>query len=495
MLKLVMVGFAYLRFVRAFTSADFFIPPYREKEACMNEELETLRERFEALIELKNYSTLKLELNDMYAQDIALLLDELVSQDERKALILFRLLTKENAAEVFVETSSDTQEILINAFSDAELKSVFDEMFLDDTVDIIEEMPANVVSRIVNQSDPETRRLINQILKYPEDSAGSVMTVEYVSLKRNWTVKQCFDHIRKEAVDKETIYNCYVTDETRRLIGVVSVKTLLLNDYDTVIESIMEPDVIAANTYDDQEYVASLLSKYDLTAVPIIDQENRIVGIITVDDAIDVIEEEATEDIEKMAAIRPSDKPYLEQSVWRIWLNRLPWLLVLMVSATFTGLILNTYESKLAAISTVLFACVPMLMDTGGNAGSQASVTVIRALALGDLEPKDVFKVLWKELRVSIMLGIVLAIACFAKLQLIDRLLFRFDGYDVITSAVVALALFITIIIAKFVGCILPLLAKKIKLDPAVVASPFITTIVDALSLILYCSIAIAILG
>ena len=488
MLKLVMVGFASLRLFRAVASTVFLFSPPQEKEVEM-------LERFKILLEAKNYAQLKLELNDMYPQDIALLLDEFWADDERQALILFRLLTKENAAEVFVEVSSDTQEYLINAFSDAELKSVFDEMFLDDTVDVIEEMPASVVSRIINQSDPETRKLINQILKYPKDSAGSVMTVEYVSLKRNWTVKECFDCIRRQAVDKETIYTCYVTDETRRLLGVVSVKTLLLNDYDTVLETIMETDVISADTYADQEYVASLFSKYDLTAVPIVDQENRIVGIITVDDALDVIEEEATEDIEKMAAIRPSDRPYLEQSVWQIWLNRVPWLLILMVSATFTGLIINSYESKLAAISTVLFACVPMLMDTGGNAGSQASVTVIRSLAIGDLEPKDVFKVIFKEFRVSILLGAVLAIACFAKLQLIDRLLFRFDGYDVVTSLVVSLAMFITIVLAKFVGCLLPLFAKKIKLDPAVVASPFITTIVDALSLIIYCTISIAILS
>ena len=488
MLKLVMVGFAYLCVFRAVASTVFLFSPPQEKEVEM-------LERFKILLEAKSYAQLKLELNDMYPQDIALLLDEFWADDERQALILFRLLTKENAAEVFVEVSSDTQEYLINAFSDAELKSVFDEMFLDDTVDVIEEMPASVVSRIINQSDPETRKLINQILKYPKDSAGSVMTVEYVSLKRNWTVKECFDCIRRQAVDKETIYTCYVTDETRRLLGVVSVKTLLLNDYDTIVETIMETDVISADTYADQEYVASLFSKYDLTAVPIVDQENRIVGIITVDDALDVIEEEATEDIEKMAAIRPSDRPYLEQSVWQIWLNRVPWLLILMVSATFTGLIINSYESKLAAISTVLFACVPMLMDTGGNAGSQASVTVIRALAIGDLEPKDVFKVMFKEFRVSILLGLVLALACFAKLQLIDRLLFRFDGYDVVTSLVVSLAMFITIVLAKFVGCLLPLFAKKIKLDPAVVASPFITTIVDALSLIIYCTISIAILS
>ena len=489
MLKLVMVGFAYCVCISALSQLRIFYSSPPPKRRCV------MIEKLKKLLEEKNYAQLKAELNDMYPQDIALLFDEIANDDERQVLILFRLLTKENAAEVFVEMSSDTQEYLITAFSDAEIKSVFDEMFLDDTVDIIEEMPASVVSRIINQSDAETRRLINQLLKYPEDSAGSVMTVEYVSLKKHWTVKECFDCIRKQAVDKETIYNCYVTDETRRLLGVVSVKTLLLNDYDTVIENIMETDVISADTYADQEYVASLFSKYDLTAVPIVDQENRIVGIITVDDALDVIEEEATEDIEKMAAIRPSDKPYLEQSVFKIWLNRLPWLLILMVSATFTGLIINTYEAKLAAISTVLFACVPMLMDTGGNAGSQSSVTVIRALALGDLEPKDIFKVLWKELRVATMLGAALAIACFAKLQLIDRLLFRFEGYTVITSAVVSLALFITIVLAKFVGAILPLFAKKIKLDPAVVASPFITTIVDALSLILYCTISIAILG
>ena len=487
MLKLVMVGFAYFVCFPCYYKHGFFIPTAMRRRCVMLEKLKTL-------LEEKNYAGLKRELNDMYPQDIALLFEEIAEDDEKNVLILFRLLTKENAAEVFVEMNSDMQEYLINAFSDAELKSVFDEMFLDDTVDIIEEMPASVVSRIINQSDPETRRLINQLLKYPEDSAGSIMTVEYVSLKKQWTVKQCFDCIRKQAVDKETIYTCYVTDETRRLIGVVSVKTLLLNDYDTVIETIMETDVISADTYADQEYVASLLSKYDLSAVPIVDQENRIVGIITVDDAIDVMEDEATEDIAKMAAIRPSDKPYLEQSVWQIWLNRVPWLLILMVSATFTGLIINTYESKLALVSTVLFACVPMLMDTGGNAGSQASVTVIRSLAIGDLEPKDVFKVIWNELRVSILLGATLAIACFAKLQIIDRFAFGFTDYTVVTSAVVALAMFITIVLAKFVGAILPLFAKKIKLDPAVVASPFITTIVDALSLIIYCTISIAIL-
>jgi len=454
-----------------------------------------VNERIENLLEEKNYLQIKTELNDMYPQDIAALLDELSETDERQVLILFRLLTKENAAEVFVEMSSDNQEFLISKFSDAELKSVFDEMFLDDTVDVIEEMPANVVKRIINQSDPETRALINQILKYPQDSAGALMTIEYVSLKKNWTVKQCFDRIRKVAVDKETIYTCYVTDETRKLIGVVSVKTLLLNNYETVIGDIMETDVISVTTTDDKEYVASTIAKYDLNAIPVVDSEGRIVGIITVDDAMDVMEDETTEDIAKMAAITPTDTPYLEQSVWQIWRNRVPWLLILMISATFTGLIINTYESRLNALSTVLFACVPMLMDTGGNAGSQASVTVIRSLAVGDLEPKDILRVIWKELRVSVLLAAVLATACFAKLQLVDRLLFGFAGYDVITSLVVSLAMFITVIIAKFVGCCLPLIAKKVRLDPAVVASPFITTIVDALSLIVYCNIAVAILS
>ncbi len=452
--------------------------------------MEIKTETITELLTNKNFRELKQLINKMKPQDIALMLEEI---PEKEIPVVFRLLSKENAADTFVEMSSDDQEAIINVFTDAELKAVFDEMFLDDTIDVIEEMPANVVKRIINQSDAETRKLINEILKYPKDSAGTLMTVEYVSLKKNWTVKECFDRIRKTAPDKETIYNCYVTDEKRKLIGQVTVRTLLTNTYETVIGDIMETDVISVETTADKEFVASQFSKYDLNAIPVVDTENRIVGIITVDDVLDVMEEEATEDISKMAAVTPSDRPYLEQSVWRIWLNRIPWLLLLMVSATFTGLIINTYEFTLNQLSPLLFACIPMLMDTGGNAGSQASVTIIRGLALNEVRPRDILNVLWKEIRVSVLLAAVLAAACFAKLQLIDRLIFGY-AYTPVISAVVSLALFITVVIAKIVGCLLPLIAKKCRLDPAVVASPFITTIVDALSLIIYCSIAVSVL-
>ncbi len=443
------------------------------------------------LLEQRNFTELKALLKDVPPQDIALMLEEL---DEQSIPIVFRLLSKETAAETFVEMSTTAQQLLLNAFSDTELKAVFDEMFLDDTVDIIEEMPANVVKRIINQSDPQTRAVINEILKYPKDSAGSIMTIEYVSLKKTWTVKECFDRIRRDAVDKETIYTCYVTDEKRKLLGRITVKTLLLNSYETVIGDIMETNVISVETTADKEFVASQFSKYDLSAIPVVDMEDRIVGIVTVDDALDVMEDEATEDISKMAAVTPSDTPYLEQSIWQIWKNRVPWLLLLMISATFTGLIINYYEATLSSLSTLLFACVPMLMDTGGNAGSQASITIIRGLALDEIRLRDVGKILWKETRVSVLLALVLGITCFAKLQLIDRLLFKYD-YTLMLSGVVSLALVATVIIAKVVGCLLPLLARKMKLDPAVVASPFITTIVDALSLIIYCNIALWVLS
>ncbi len=420
-------------------------------------------------------------------QDVALLLEELPDKDMP---IVFRLLSKELAADTFVEMSSESQEMLLNIFSDNELKAIFDEMFLDDTVDIIEEMPASVVKRIINQSDAETRKLINEILQYPRDSAGTIMTVEYVSLKKSWTVQQCFDRIRKTALDKETIYNCYVTDEKRHLIGRVTVKDLLLNGNDVKIDDIMETDVLAVETTDDKEYVAQQISKYDLNAMPVVDKESRIVGIITVDDVLDVMEEEATEDISKMAAVTPSHDSYLEQSVWQIWKNRIPWLLILMISATFTGLIINAYEATLSAL---LFACVPMIMGTGGNAGSQAAVTITRSLAIGEVRASDVLKVLWKELRVALSLGLVLAIACFGKLYLLDGLLFG-NPYTWDVCLTVSLALLVTIVLAKLIGCMMPILAKICRLDPAVVASPFITTIVDILSLVLYCAIAQALL-
>lgn len=453
--------------------------------------IENIDSTVKQLLTERKFAELKQLLKDIPPQDIATMLQDF---DEQGIAVIFRLLSKEKAADTFVEMSSTAQQNLINSFSDTELKAIFDEMFLDDTVDIIEEMPASVVKRIINQSDPQTRALINEILQYPKDSAGTIMTVEYVSLKKHWTVKECFDRIRRDAVDKETIYTCYVTDETRHLLGRITVKTLLLNSYETVIGDIMETHVVSAETTADKEYVASLFSKYDLSAIPIVDMEDRIVGIVTVDDALDVMEQEATEDISKMAAVTPSDTPYLEQSVWQIWKNRVPWLLILMISATFTGLIINYYEATLSALSTLLFACVPMLMDTGGNAGSQASITVIRGMALDEIRMRDFGKIVWKEIRVSLMLAVVLALTCFGKLQLIDKLIFGYD-YTPLLSLVVSLALFATVVIAKVVGCMLPILARKCKLDPAVVASPFITTIVDALSLIIYCNIALLILG
>ncbi|MBQ2723680.1 MAG: magnesium transporter [Clostridia bacterium] len=444
------------------------------------------------LVAQKKFGEIKKQINELEPFDIAEVFEELNPAD---LPIVFRLLSKDNAADTFVEMSSDYQETLINAFSDAELKAVFDDMFVDDTVDVIEEMPASVVKRIINQTDLETRQRINEILQYPEDSAGTIMTVEYVSLKKEWTIAQCLEYIRKIAVDKETIYTSYVTDAQRRLEGVVSAKDLLIASPSTTVGSIMTTDFICVTTDTDKEKVATTASDYDLASIPVVDKENRIVGIITIDDIIDVIHEEATEDFAKMAAVLPTDQPYLEQSVWSIVKSRLPWLLLLMISATFTGLIINSFEHQLSLISTVLFACVPMLMGTGGNAGSQVCVTITRALALDEVEFKDILTIIWKELRVSILLALTLAVSCFAKLQLIDRLLFGYEGYTFAISAIVSLALFITILVAKIVGCTLPLLAKKCKLDPAVVANPFITTIVDALSLLTYCGVAVALLG
>ena len=454
-------------------------------------DFEAAAERIAELIEKKDFRSVRAELEDEFPQDIA----ELFAGLDRKVLpVVFRLLPTDLAAEVFVEMPAEVEEFLLNSFSDSEIKEVMDELFLDDAVDVIEDMPANVVKRIINQADPETRKMINEILRYPENSAGTIMTVEYVSLKKDWTVRQCFERIRREAVDKETVYNCYVTDPTRKLIGCVSVRNLLLQPEDAVLADFMETHVVAVNVNDDREEVAGVITKYDLSAVPVTDREGRIVGIITVDDVIDVIRKETDEDIAKMAAVTPSDKPYLSQSVFSIWKSRIPWLLLMMVSATFIGLIINTYESTLNALSTLLFACVPMLMDTGGNAGSQASVTVIRSLAVSEIAPRDFLRVIWKEIRVSVMLAACVSLACFAKLQLIDRLLFGFE-YTAVLSAVVSGAMFVTLVIAKIVGGTMPLLAKKLRLDPAVVASPFITTIVDALSLILFCNIAVAVLS
>ena len=445
------------------------------------------------LIEEKKFSKLRSLLDSMHPADIATILVEV---DGKDLPIVFRILPKELAAEVFSYLESDMQQFLIEKLSDTELKIVLDELYLDDTVDIIEEMPANIAKRILSQSDANTRKKINQLLAYPEDSAGSIMTTEYIDLKKNMTVDDAFDRIRKIGFDTETIYTCYVIDRSRHLLGLVSLKDLLLNPKDCIIGDIMEENVIFANTLDDKEDVAGQFEKYDFMTLPVVDKENRLVGIITVDDAIDVIQEEATEDIEKMAAILPSDKTYFKTGVFATFKSRIPWLMLLMISATFTGAIISSFEHKLTAIPA-LIAFIPMLMDTGGNSGSQSSVTIIRAISLGDIEFSDIFKVIWKELRVAFCCSITLASVSFVKMWLVDYLIFHtFDpGRQMLEILVVCITLFITIIVAKFVGCVLPILAKKIGFDPAVMASPFITTIVDAIALLVYFRIAVAILG
>lgn len=451
----------------------------------------TLEATIETLVEGKKYAALREILNTLQPADIAIMFE---SFDKSKLPILFRLLPKELAAETFVEMESDTQELLIKGFSDAELKEVVDELYVDDAVDIVEEMPANVVRRILAQAAPDMRKMINEILKYPEDSAGSIMTTEYVSLRPDMTAEDAIKRIRRTGVEKETIYTCYIIDDNRKLIGCLSLRSLLLTEDETLVSDIMETDIISVMTTMDQEEVAYTFSKYDLYALPVVDTENRLVGIVTVDDAIDVIEEEATEDIEKMAAITPTDKPYLKMTSFEIWKSRIPWLMLLMVSATFTGMIISSFESALARW-VALTAFIPMLMDTGGNSGSQASVTVIRALSIGDLEFSDIFKVLWKEFRVAVLCAVSLAVVNFAKIQLVDVLLLGNTGVTIPVTLVVCVTLAFTIICAKIVGCTLPLVAKKLGFDPAVMASPFITTIVDALSLLIYFRVATILLG
>ncbi len=455
------------------------------------------KEEIVALLEERKFSVLKPLLASMNEIDLAEVFDDGVKEEDLP--VLFRILPKDLAAEVFVEIDRDTQEKLLKKLSDVEIKAVMDELFLDDTVDLVEEMPANVVKRLLAQSDSETRAYINELLKYPKDSAGSIMTIEFVRFLPDMTVEAAFQHIRAQAIDKETIYTCYVTDKENKLIGMVTAKDLMLSDPAAKISDVMEDNVIYVHTHDDKEEVARTISDYGFLAIPVVDEERRLVGIVTVDDAMDVIEEENTEDIEAMAGMLHENKPYLKTGVFAIWKNRVPWLLILMISATFTGLIISIFEARLSAISAVLFACVPMLMDTGGNSGSQASVTVIRALALGELSTKDTGKVVWKEFRVALLLAATLAVACFAKLMLIDNLLFGMflpanKDYTWDKCAIVSLALFCTVLVAKIVGSVLPLLVKKCRLDPAAVASPFITTIVDALSLLIFCGLSVLIL-
>ena len=453
------------------------------------EETVNLEEAVERLASERKFSEIRELFVSMEAADIAPLFE---AMPEDIQPIVYRLLPKELAAEVFVEMDNDMQEMLIRGFSDKELREVLDELYLDDTVDIIEEMPATVVKRILRQSDASARKSINELLKYPEDSAGSLMTPEFIDLKKELTVSEAFDRIRKIGVDKETIYTCYVTDRARKLLGVVTVKHLLLASYEDKLEDIMETNVNYVHTGDDREVVAEVLSRYDYLAIPVVDNENRIVGIVTFDDAMDVIQEENTEDIEKMAAITPTDSPYLKTGVFETFKSRIPWLMLLMISATFTGMIISGFEEKLT-VFPALIGFIPMLMDTGGNSGSQASVTVIRALSLGDIGFSDILKVIWKELRVALLCGASLAAVSFGKIFLVDHLLLNSFSGDpqVITGIlVVCLTLMLTVFIAKLVGCTLPMIAKKMHLDPAVMASPFITTIVDALSLLIYFAVA-----
>ena len=435
------------------------------------------------LLENKDFPQLGNLLKDMNPADVAELFEDLPRE---KMALVFRLLPKELAADAFAYMNPDEQTVLVEAFSDKELHDVVNELYVDDAADMIEEMPANLVKRILRLTDAETRVLINQILNYPKDCAGSIMTMEYVDLKRGMTVEEAFDRIRAIGVEKETVYTCYVTDSRRKLKGIVTVKDLLLAPKNELIRNIMETNIIYVSTHTDKEEVASLFGKYDFLAVPVVDNEERLVGIVTVDDAIDVIQDEATEDIEMMAAITPTDKPYMKTGVFATWKKRIPWLLLLMISATFTGSIITSFEDALSA-SIVLTGFIPMLMDTGGNAGSQASGSIIRGLSLGEIEYKDVGRILWKEARVAFLCGVSLAAANFVKLLLIDRV-------TIPVAIVVCSTLVVTVLAAKLVGCSLPVLAKRIGFDPAVMASPFITTIVDALSLLIYFRIACAVL-
>ena len=458
----------------------------------MAEKFEIVTKALQKMLEEKKYAALRDVLQVMYPSDIAELFGDM---EEDRIPILFRLLPKELAAETFVEMEPDAQELLIRSFSDNELKEIVDELYVDDAADLVEEMPANVVKRILKQADPEMRKSINQILRYPENSAGSLMTTEYVSLRPDMTVEEAILRIRRQGVDKETIYTCYVTAKDRHLLGLVTVKDLLLAEDDEMkISDIMLTNLIYVNTQTDQEEVAHMLAKYNFLALPVVDGEDRMVGIITFDDAMDVIEEETTEDMEIMGGMLPSEKTYLKSTVFDLFKNRIPWLMLLMVSATFTGLIITAFEGALAA-QVALTAFIPMLMGTGGNSGSQSSVTVIRALSLDELRFADIGRVLWKELRTSILCGVALALVCFVKIWLVDRMMMGNTDITFMVDAVVCLTLAATVVCAKLVGCSLPMLAKIMRLDPAVMASPFISTIVDALSLLVYFMFAKALLG
>ena len=440
-------------------------------------------EEIRELLDSKQYTRLRQRLSELNDADIAAVMEEL---EEEELLKVFRILPKDVAADVFSYLDVDNQQMIITSLSDKEAANIINNLMADDATDLLEEMPANVVKKLLANASPDTRRDINHLLRYPEDSAGSIMTVEYVDLKENLTVEEAIERIRKVGLDSETINICYVLDPGRKLVGTVALRYLLLSQPDAVIGDIMHENVISINTLMDQEEVARQFKKYDFTAMPVVDNEKRLVGIITVDDIVDIMEEETTEDMEKMAAIVPSDKPYMKTGIFETFKKRIPWLLLLMISATFTGKIISSFEDALS-VCVVLTAFIPMLMDTGGNAGGQASVTVIRGLSLNEIEFKDMPKVLWKEFRVALICGITLAAANFVKLMLLDRV-------GLMVSIVVCLTLAASVVIAKLIGCILPMVAKKLGFDPAVMASPFITTIVDALSLLIYFYFATSIL-
>ena len=443
-------------------------------------DLESIKE----LLEKKQYTSLRQALTELNDADIAVILENL---DEEDRLKVFRILPKSMAADVFSYLEIDNQQMIITSLADKEAASIINNLMADDATDLLEEMPANVVKKLLSLASPETRRDINQLLRYPEDSAGSIMTVEFVDLKENLTVANAIERIRNVGVDSETINICYVLDSRRKLIGTVTLRGLLLSAESDLIGDIMNENVISINTMMDQEEAARQFQKYDFTAMPVVDQENRLVGIITVDDIVDILTQEATEDIEMMAAIVPTDKPYMKTSVWETWMKRIPWLLLLMVSSTFTERIISSAEDALSAC-VVLTAYIPMLMGTGGNAGGQSSGTIIRGLSLNEIEFEDMFKVIWKELRVAFLCGLTLFVVCFAKLMFFDKV-----GMSI--AIVICITLVCTLLIAKTVGAVLPMLAQKIGLDPAVMASPFITTIVDALSLIIYFNVAVNLLG
>ncbi len=443
-------------------------------------DLEVIRE----LLETKQYTSLRQKIAEMNTADIAAVLDEM---EEEEVLKIFRILPKNLAADVFSYLEVENQQIIITSLSDREAANIINNLMADDAADLLEEMPANMVKRLLANASAEARRDINHLLRYPEDSAGSIMTVEYIDLKENMTVEDAIARIRQKGMDSETINICYVLDATRKLVGTVALRYLLISPSDAVIGEIMHENVVHINTLMDQEEVARQFQKYDFTAMPVVDNEERLVGIITVDDIVDILQEEATEDMEMMAAVMPSDKPYMRTGVWETWKKRMPWLLLLMISATLSGKILTTFEDALQKVS-ILIAYIPMLMSSGGNAGEQSSVTIIRGLSLQEIEFKDAFKVIWKEFRVALLCGLTLAIANFAKLLIFDKM-------DILVALVICITLVMTIIAAKLVGCVLPMLAKKIGLDPAVMASPFITTIVDVISLLVYFRVATLLLG